>query len=47
MRDLKLVRINFDSVKEAKNRAIMIALLTINMRKSSTNFVRMFTKSNF
>ena len=43
--DPKFIKISLPSVQEAKNRAIVIALLTCNERKSADSFVRVFTKA--
>ena len=39
----KLIKMTFQSVSEAKNRAIVLALLTCDYRRSSDNFVRFYT----
>jgi len=44
MRQAKLIKISLPSLREAKNRAIALALLTANTRRRSDNFVRVFTK---
>ena len=47
MQSTKFVKISLPTVQEAKNRAIVMALLTVNLRKASHSFVRMFTRSDF
>ena len=47
MLNTKLIKLKLPSVKEAKNRAIVLALLTCNYRKSSNSFVRFFTQKDF
>ena len=47
MVNTKLVKLSLPSIEEAKNRAIVLALLTCNYRISSHSFVRFFTKSDF
>ena len=47
MLNTKLVKLKLPTVKEAKNRAIVLALLTCNYRKSSNCFVRFFTQKDF
>ena len=38
-----MIKLTFQSVAEAKNRAIVLALLTCNVRKNELCFIRMFT----
>ena len=45
--ETKLIKIKLQSVKEAKNRAIALALLTADVRESSEKFIRFFTKTDF
>ena len=47
MMNTKLVKICLPSVEEARNRAVVMALLTCNMRMSSNSFVRLYTKRDF
>lgn len=47
MVNTKLVKLSLPSIEEAKNRAIVLALLTCNYRISSSSFVRFFTKTDF
>lgn len=42
----KLVKIELPSIQEAKNRAIVLALLTADVRRSSDKFFRFFTHSD-
>jgi len=43
----KLIKVTLPSIREAKNRAIVLALLTLDVRRSSEKFIRLFTKNNF
>ena len=43
IRDIKLVKVTLSTVQEARNRAIVLALITADVRHSSDKFVRFFT----
>ena len=42
-----MVEVTYKSVKEARNRAIVLALATANVKSSSKIFFRFFTKKDF
>ena len=43
----KLLKLNLMTTQEARNRAIVLALLTCDYQKSSNSFVRFFTNKDF
>ena len=47
MSNTKAVKICYSTIEEAKNRAITLALLTCNVRKSASSFVRLYMASDF
>ena len=47
MSDAKFIKIVFPTLKEARNRAIVLALLTCNPHKPHKTFVQLFTKACF
>ena len=47
MKDAKFIKIVFPTVKEARNRAIVLALLTCKLHKARKTFVHLFTHANF
>ena len=47
MSDLKFIKVVYPTVKEAKNRAIVLALLSCDIRKPRDTFVKLFQQSCF
>lgn len=47
MAEAKFITLTFPTVKEARNRAIVLALLTCDIRKPRQTFLPLFTKANF
>lgn len=45
--DLKFIRVVYPTVKEARNRAIVLALLSCDIRKPRDTFVKLFQQSCF
>ena len=47
MQNTKFIKVALSTIEEARCRAIVLALLTCNVRKGSSSFVRFHTERDF